>query len=81
MVGRRVRNGSGAFQEAIGLLAKKGGAENYRAVLYRKIGQAEEISRRPDKAYDAYRRALELNPEEPVAKRKIREMREAAGIS
>ena len=70
-----------AYSEAIGLLAKTGGAVNSRAFLYRKIGQMEERNRRPDKAYDAYRRALELNPDEPVAEKKIRKMREAAGIN
>ena len=68
------------YRTGIGILARQGVATAYRATLYRKIGLAEEENRHPDKAYDAYRMALELNPGEPVAEKKILEMREAAGI-
>jgi|GEM_PF-6500250 len=69
-----------AYRDGIGLLARQGKATGYRSLLYRKIGQVEEKAGRPDKAYDAYRIALELNPEEWFAGRRMKQMREAAGI-
>lgn len=38
-----------------------------RGRLYRKMGEAYERAGQGDRAYDAYRRALELVPEDPVA--------------
>jgi tetratricopeptide (TPR) repeat protein len=70
-----------AFRDALGIVASGSGKVGTRARLYRKIGQAEEQQGRVDKAYDAYKLALQLNPEEPFAKRRIRQMEEAAGQS
>jgi len=70
----------GAFRSALGVLARSGGSPLARATLYRKIGQAEEGRGEMGRAYDAYRMALELNPDEPRAGRRLREMQEAAGL-
>ena len=68
-----------SFREALGKVARTGGNPHTRARLYRRIGQAEEHRNRPDRAYDAYKKALALNPEEPVARRRVAEMEAAAG--
>jgi tetratricopeptide (TPR) repeat protein len=69
-----------AFRDSLRLLARaKAGAE-VRARLYRKIGQVDEDRGSPDRAYDDYRKALELNPEEPYARRRVRAMERAAGF-
>ncbi len=69
-----------SYREGIGILARSGYGVHYRSVLYRKIGQVEEKRGYPDRAYDAYQFALELNPNEWFAKRRMKQMREAAGI-
>lgn len=68
----------GAFRRALHLAAQAGAGRPWRARLYREIGQAEEQAGRPDRAYDFYLKALELEPEEPHARKRVREMREAA---
>ena len=69
-----------AFREAISLAARAGEGPEARARLYRRVGQAEEKAGHPDRAYDAYRMALRLDPDEPLAKKRIAEMEKAAGI-
>jgi tetratricopeptide (TPR) repeat protein len=69
-----------AFRRALGLLARSSSSPQARAALYGKIGQAEELRGDMGRAYDAYRMALELDPQEPHAGRRLREMREAAGL-
>ena len=70
----------GTFREALGLSARSFGTAAARAKLYRQIGQAEESRGQPGRAYDAYLMALELNPEERHAKRRVAEMQRAAGV-
>ena len=43
-------------------------------------GEAQERRARPDLAYDAYRRAVELNPDEHRARKRLTEMERAAGF-
>lgn len=69
-----------SFHRALTLVAGASANEQTRARLYRKIGQAEETGGDPGEAYDAYRRAVELDPSEPFARRRVDEMESAAGI-
>ena len=69
-----------AYRDALGILARATGNAKHRARLYRKIGEAEEQRARPDLAYDAYRKAVELNPDEPRARKRLTEMERAAGF-
>jgi len=69
-----------AYREALGLFARANAGGSARARLYRKIGQAEEQDGHPDRGYDAYRRALELDPDEVVARRRVTAMERAAGF-
>ena len=68
-----------AFRGAIARVARGSGDPGARARLYREMGQAEERAGRADHAYDAYKKALELNPEEGFAKNRMAQMRKAAG--
>ncbi len=70
----------GAYRDALGILARTTGNAKHRARLYRKIGEAEEQRARPDLAYDAYRKAVELNPDELRARKRLTEMERAAGF-
>jgi tetratricopeptide (TPR) repeat protein len=69
-----------SFRDSLRLLAESRGAASSRARLYRRIGQAEEAAGRPDRAYDAYKRALELNPDQTYALARVRAMEDAAGF-
>jgi tetratricopeptide (TPR) repeat protein len=75
------KEAAGAFRRALGLLARGSGDGRVRARLYREIGEAEEKLGSPARAYDAYRRAVELDASEPIAKRRISQMRKAAGFA
>ncbi len=68
-----------AFREALALLARGSGDRGYRARIYAEIGQVEEKRGQPARAYDAYARAVELDPEQPLAARRLRDMKKAAG--
>jgi tetratricopeptide (TPR) repeat protein len=76
----RAREAVRAYRRALGLAAKGGAAPRLRARLYRKIGQAEERRGDVDAAYDAYRMALQVDPQEPHAARRMAAMEEAAGL-
>jgi tetratricopeptide (TPR) repeat protein len=67
-----------AFRRALAAAARAGGDAKIRARLHRRIGQAEELRGQGGRAFEAYRRAVELDPEEPVATRRLAEMRAAA---
>jgi tetratricopeptide (TPR) repeat protein len=69
-----------AYRRTLGLLARERDDPPARARLYRKVGMAEDALGRPDRAYDAYKKALEVDPREEWAARRVREMREAAGV-
>jgi tetratricopeptide (TPR) repeat protein len=69
-----------AYRDSLRLLARAKAGAVVRARLYRKIGQVEEDRGKPDRAYDAYRRALELNPAEPHARKRVAAMERAAGF-
>ena len=69
-----------AYREALALLARSKAPEKVRARVYAKIGRAEEQRGHPDRAYEDYRRALKLDPEEPWAKRRVKEIEGAAGL-
>jgi tetratricopeptide (TPR) repeat protein len=69
-----------AYRDSLRLLARAKAGAVVRARLYRKIGQVEEDRGKPDRAYDAYRRALELDPAEPLARERVDAMERAAGF-
>ena len=69
-----------AYRDALSIIARGSGNARARARLYRKIGQAYEALRDFDRAFDAFSVALELDPTEPHALRRMDEMREAAGL-
>jgi Tfp pilus assembly protein PilF len=54
-----------AFRDALTALAHSGGREIDRARLYRQRGQALERLGRVEEAFDEYRRAVELVPDDP----------------
>lgn len=61
-----------AYRHGLGLLARGNSSPQARAFQYRRIGEAQEDRHRMDLAYDAYAKALELYPDEPHARRRIR---------
>jgi len=63
-----------AFVDALALEARGAGDAATRARLYRKLGQARERRGQLPEAYDAYKLALKVNPEEAYAKRRVAEM-------
>ncbi len=69
-----------SYRDALGIVARTNASPKHRARLYGKIGRAEEQRGRPDLAYDAYRMALELNPDEARARERVSEMERAAGF-
>jgi len=69
-----------AYREALGRVARGAGVPAARARLYRAIGEAEERRGRADRAYDAYRKALELDPRESHAGKRVTQMEKAAGL-
>lgn len=69
-----------AFRDALQAAALEGASVARRAQLTRQIGQAEDRAGRPDRAFDAYVKTLELEPGDPHARRRIAEMRRAAGV-
>jgi hypothetical protein len=56
-----------ALEGALGRSTQASWTTAQRARIYRKIGQVYESIAMGDKAYDAYRRSLELNPSESIA--------------
>lgn len=75
----RMEDAIEGFNAALAILARTSAQPAWRARLYRQIGQAEEARQRADRAYDAYRRALALDPQEAHALRRLSEMERAAG--
>jgi tetratricopeptide (TPR) repeat protein len=69
-----------AYRDALGLVARGDGSALARARIYRRIGEAEERRGDPSAAYDAYRMALRLAPDEPQARRRLAAMRASAGL-
>lgn len=67
-----------AFRAALHLASRQRLGGGLRARLYREIGQAEERAGAAGRAYDAYRFAVELDPAEAVAARRLAEMQAAA---
>ncbi len=70
-----------AFRDALGMLARGSTDPVARARLYRQIGEREEARGEASRAYEAYRKAVQLNPEENDAARRLRQMEAAAGLS
>jgi tetratricopeptide (TPR) repeat protein len=68
-----------SFRESLRELAAANASAERRARTHSELGRIEDRRGRPDRAYDSYRRALDLDPDEPLAKRRIEEMRSAAG--
>ena len=70
----------GRHEHGLSTVVRGSGNPRTRARLYRKIGQAWEAARDFDRAYDSYLAALELDPGESHARRRIDEMQGAAGL-
>jgi tetratricopeptide (TPR) repeat protein len=62
-----------AFRDALTALAVSGGRGIERARLYRQRGQVLERLDRVDEAFDEYRRAIELSPDDPWLRRRFAE--------
>lgn len=54
-----------SFRDALSALAQSGIQQNERARLYRERGQALEQLGRVEEAFDEYRRAVEIEPDDP----------------
>jgi tetratricopeptide (TPR) repeat protein len=68
-----------AYRNGLGILARGSGDPAARAKLYGRIGRVEERRGNPDRAYDAYRIALELDPAERRAVERIGAIEQPAG--
>ncbi|TDI49750.1 MAG: tetratricopeptide repeat protein [Acidobacteria bacterium] len=68
-----------ALNDALRKIAIQAANPLPRARLYRKIAEVEQTRGRPDRAYDAYKRALAANPDDAQAQQRILEMERAAG--
>ena len=68
-----------ALNDALRKVASHAAHPLQRARLYRKIAAVEQSRGRPDRAYDAYKRALAADPNDALAKQRIEEMERAAG--
>jgi tetratricopeptide (TPR) repeat protein len=62
------------YRKALRIAARVSSPPSSRAWLYAQIGQLQEELLRPDKAYDSYRRAIELDPGQSAARERIREL-------
>jgi len=69
-----------AFRLALAQAARSKRGPHDRARLYSKIGQALDQEGKAHLAYDAYKKALDLNPVQAHAKRRVTEMEDAAGV-
>ncbi len=69
-----------AYGEALVLLAQRSAKPAARARVYSRIGQVEEQRGNVSEAYDAYRRAVRLDPDERHASRRLKQMESAAGV-
>ena len=67
-----------ALNDALRKIAIQAANPLPRARLYRKIAEVEQSRGRPDRAYDAYQRALAADPDDALAKQRIAEMERAA---
>jgi len=67
-----------ALNDALRKIAVHSDNGGRRAGLYRRIAEVERSRGRPDRAYDAYRRALDADPNDARAKQRIAEMEKAA---
>jgi tetratricopeptide (TPR) repeat protein len=70
-----------AYHNALGIVARDPAGSVTRARLYRRIGQTEERRGDAGRAYDAYKMALQAEPGEAIAARRVSEMEHAAGLS
>jgi tetratricopeptide (TPR) repeat protein len=69
-----------AFRRALSVAVRASVNAQRRGTLYRRIGKALDTQGRSDEAYDAYKRALSLSPDDRYAHRRVREMEAAAGV-
>lgn len=69
-----------AFRDALSLVSRGSGDRGWRAGLYAQIGAAEEARGKPDLAYDAYSKAVDLDPSQEFPRRRLAEMKKAAGL-
>jgi tetratricopeptide (TPR) repeat protein len=72
--------GAADFRRALNALAARQASGLVRGRLYREIGQAEETAGRPELAFDAYLRAIELSAHEDIARWRLSVMEDAAGL-
>jgi tetratricopeptide (TPR) repeat protein len=69
-----------AFRRALALAVRSSVTDERRGTLYRRIGHSLDAQGRADQAYDTYKQALALSPQDPHARRRVQEMEEAAGV-
>jgi tetratricopeptide (TPR) repeat protein len=68
-----------ALREAIGKAATSETDRRFRSALYCDLGRAEEQAGHPDRAYDEYRRSLQLDPDARYPRQRLDAMRRFAG--
>ena len=68
------------YESGLGILARSAGSAEDRARLYAAIGNIQQRAGRPDRAYDAFRKAAELDPAQADARERVERMEQAAGF-
>lgn len=63
-----------SYRHGLTLLARRDAQPRARAYVYRRIGELHEDLYQMDLAYDAYSKALQIDPEEPFALARMREL-------
>lgn len=69
-----------AFREALRRVKAGSTQDAQRAGLYRQMARSYEAAGEGDRAFDAWKRAAALDPQDTMAPRRLREMEAAAGI-
>jgi len=69
-----------AYRQALLTMARGSASQPARAKVYSRIGRVEQLHGRPSRAYDAFRMALQLDPDDAAATRALASMESAAGL-
>ena len=70
----RPGEGAASYRAALREAAQGSASRGQRARLYRKLGQCFEAMGEGGRAFDAYTKSLELNPNDPVGQARLREL-------